>query len=187
MILTDNTTAVSCIRRQGTLRSDPLMFLAKKILEFCFDHTITLVAKHLPGRLNVLADSRSRQAPISTEWSLDLVTFNFLWSNFGPFSVDLFANRENNKLKCFISPFPDPLSSGVNALSLHWEEWGSLYIFPPVSLMGEVVARLQRYHGKGILIAPSFALSGWFPQLLIRCPVHHPGFPLIRPHIDTTS
>ena len=69
MILTDNTTAVACIRRQGTLRSDPLMQLSKKILEFCFDHKITLVAKHLPGRLNVLADSRSRQTPIDTEWS----------------------------------------------------------------------------------------------------------------------
>ena len=95
-------------------------------------------------------------------------------SPFGPFSVDLFANRENNKLKCFISPFPDPLSSGVNALSLHWDEWSSLYLYPPTPLMGEVVARLQKYHGKGILIAPYYALSGWFPQLLARCPVHHP-------------
>ena len=174
MILSDNTTAVSCIRRQGTLRSDPLMLLSKKILEFCFKHNITLVPKHLPGRLNVLADSRSRQSPIDTEWSLDLTTFNILWDNYGPFSIDLFANRENNKLKCFISPFPDPLSSGVNALSLHWEEWDSLYIFPPVPLMEEVLARLQTYQGKGILIAPYFANSRWFPQLLFRCPVHHP-------------
>ena len=174
LILTDNTTAVSCIRRQGTLRSEPLMSLSKKILEFCFDHKITLVPKHLPGRLNVLADSRSRQTPIDTEWSLDLTTFNTLWHHFGPFSIDLFANRENNKLKDFISPFPDPLSSGVNALSLHWEEWDSLYIFPPVPMMEEVLAHLQTYQGKGVLIAPFFAQSRWFPQLLIRCPIHHP-------------
>ena len=77
-ILTDITTAVSCIRRQGTLRSDPLMHLPTKILEFCFDHKITLVPKHLPGRLNILADSRSRQTPIDTDWSLDLTTFNIL-------------------------------------------------------------------------------------------------------------
>merc|ERR1739838_957102 len=116
MILSDNTTAVSCIRRQGTLRSESLMLLCKKILEFCFDHKITLVAKHLPGRLNVLADSRSRQLPIDTEWSLDLATFNILWNTYGPYSIDLFANRENNKLKCFISPFPDHFSSGVSPL-----------------------------------------------------------------------
>ena len=174
LILTDNTTAVSCIRRQGTLRSEPLMSLSKKILEFCFDHKITLVPKHLPGRLNVLADSRSRQTPIDTEWSLDLTTFNTLWHHFGPFSIDLFANRENNKLKDFISPFPDPLSSGVNALSLHWEVWDSLYIFPPVPLMEEVLAHLQTYQGKGVLIAPYFAQSRWFPQLLSRCPIHYP-------------
>ena len=48
MILTDNTTAVSCIRRQGTLRSDPLIQLTKKILEFCFDHKITLSAQTPP-------------------------------------------------------------------------------------------------------------------------------------------
>ena len=172
MILSDNSTAVSCIRKQGTLRSESLMALSKEILEFCFHHEIILVANHLPGRLNVLADQRSRQAPITTEWSLDLVTFDFLWNSFGPFSVDLFANRENNKIECFISPFPDPLSSGVNALSLHWDEWSSLYLYPPTPLLGEVVARLQNYQGKGILIAPYYALSGWFPQLLARCPNH---------------
>ena len=101
-----------------------------------------------------------------------LVTIDYLWNSFGPFSVDLFANRENNKIDCFISPFPDPLSSGVNALSLHWDEWSSLYLYPPTPLLGEVVARLQNYQGKGILIAPYYALSGWFPQLLARCPDH---------------
>ena len=109
--------------------------------------------------INVLANSRSRQSPSDTDWSLVLATFNILWNTYGPFSIDLSANRENNILKCLISPFPDPLSSGVYALSLHWEDWDSLYIFPPVPRMEEVLARLQTYQGKGILIAPYFALS----------------------------
>ena len=108
---------------------------------------------------NVLANSRSHQSPSVTDWSLVLATFNILRNTYGPFSIDLSANRENNILKCLISPFPDPLSSGVYALSLHWEDWDSLYIFPPVPLMEEVLARLQTYQGKGILIAPYFALS----------------------------
>ena len=33
LLMTDNTTVVSCLRRQGSLRSDPLMSLTMEILE----------------------------------------------------------------------------------------------------------------------------------------------------------
>ncbi|CAL4240633.1 unnamed protein product, partial [Meganyctiphanes norvegica] len=87
LIMTDNTTAVSCLRHQGSLRSGPLMSLTITILEFCLLHSITLVPKHLPGGLNVLADRGSRSDPITTEWSLDKETFGWLSSLAGPFQV----------------------------------------------------------------------------------------------------
>ena len=173
-ILTDITKAVSCIRRQGTLRSDPLMHLPTKILEFCFDHKITLVPKHLPGRLNILADSRSRQTPIDTDWSLDLTTFNILWEEPWPFPYGPFPNRENNKLKDFISPFPDPLSSGVNDLSPHWEVWDSLYISPTSPLDGGVACTSTDVQRQGRANNTILARSRWFPHLLSRCPIHYP-------------
>ncbi|CAL4115142.1 unnamed protein product, partial [Meganyctiphanes norvegica] len=140
------------------------------ILEFCLLHSITLVPKHLPGGLNVLADRGSRSDPITTEWSLDKETFGWLSSLAGPFQVDLFATRENTQLPSFVSPFPDPWAIEVNALSLHWGTWDKLYLFPPSSIMGEVVARLQHYNGRGILVAPLYAQSSWFPSLLLRSP-----------------
>ena len=186
LLMTDNTTAVSCIRRQGSLRSDSLMALTKEILEFCHSHSIVLVPKHLCGRLNVFADQGSRPDPISTEWALDKETFQWLSSEVGPFQVDLFATRFNAHLPVFVSPFPDDLASGVNALSLHWDEWGSLYLFPPSPVLQEVVARLQHYRGQGVLIAPFFPQASWFPSLLLRSKGH---FPLPRGHSlsQTTS
>ena len=39
-----------------------------------------------------------------------------------PVSGDLFATRHTTQLETFVSPFPDPLAVGVNALSLRWDE-----------------------------------------------------------------
>ena len=63
-LLTDNTTAAACIRRQGTLRSPSLLSLTTQILLKCKSYKINLVPKYLPGRLNALADSASRSSPI---------------------------------------------------------------------------------------------------------------------------
>ena len=179
LLMTDNTTAVSCLRRQGTLRSEPLMSLTRDILELALAHSVTLVPRHLPGRLNVLADQGSRTDPVSTEWSLDGGTFDWLCTKAGPFQVDLFATRFNCRLPVFVSPFPDPQASGVNALSIHWDLWDNIYMFPPTPILPEVVARLQDYRGGGVLVAPSHAQSSWYPLLLARARDHFPLPPTI--------
>ena len=186
LLMTDNTTAVSCLRRQGTLNSGPLMSLTREILELCHAHSITLVPKHLCGRLNVFADQGSRLDPVSTEWALDRTTFLWLSSAWGPFQLDLFATRFNAQVSSFVSPFPDEEAAGVNALSLHWGEWDCLYLFPPTPLLPEVVARLHGYRGRGVLVAPFFPQSSWFPSLLRRASSY---FPLPRGHSlsQTTS
>ena len=79
LIMSDNTTAVACIRNQGSQKSAPLLELSRKLLEFCLEFSITPVAKHLPGSLNVLADQESHLDPVSMEWSLDPQTFQTLW------------------------------------------------------------------------------------------------------------
>ena len=172
LIMTDNSTAVSCIKNQGTLRSVPLLDLSRKLLEFCEDFSIVPVAKHLPGSLNVLADQESRLDPVSTEWSLDPITFKKIWDKHGPFGCDLFANRFNRQIQNFVSPFPDPLSQGTNALSIPWDQWESIYLYPPIPLLHEVVARLSSYPGRGVLIAPLYAAAAWFPNLLRRSKGH---------------
>ena len=174
LILCDNTTVVSCLLHQGTLRSGSLMALSQQVLEFCYSHSILPVPKYLQGSLNVLADSGSRQLPVQTEWELDGETFQWLSSLAGPFQVDLFATRDNAKLQSFVSPFPDPLAVGVNALSLQWDEWERIYLFPPVPVLRAVVPRLRRFSGRGLLVAPFYAASDWCPSLLIRSPLPLP-------------
>ena len=84
--------------------------------------------------------------------------------------MDLFATRDNARLPAFVSPFPDPLALGVDAFSLRWDDWESIYLFPPIKALHKVVPRLSRFRGRGVLVAPLFAPSGWFPVLLSRSP-----------------
>jgi len=90
-----------------------------------------LTSKHVPGRLNVLADQLSRQGQtIQTEWELHQEAAQALFSKWGQALVDLFATRLNTKLPIFISPVPDPLALDVDALSVSWEGM-TAYAFPP--------------------------------------------------------
>ena len=86
------------------------------------------------------------------------------------FQVDLFATRDNARLPDFVSPFPDPMALGVDAFSLHWGDWDSIYLFPPVKALHRVVPLLTHFQGHGVLVAPLYSPSGWFPALLRRSP-----------------
>ena len=92
-VLSDNTTALACLRRQGSLHSIHLLDLSREVLELTLSLGITLVPLHIKGVLNVLADNGSGDAPISTEWSLDRRSFVWLCSLLGCPQVDLFATR----------------------------------------------------------------------------------------------
>ena len=93
-VLSDNSTALACLRRQGSTHSQELYLLSRDILEFCLFHNISLIPVHIRGVLNVLADQGSRKGPIVTEWSLDQHSFSWIchWLGFFP-EVDLFATR----------------------------------------------------------------------------------------------
>ena len=153
-VLSDNTTAIACLRRQGSLVCPFLWNLTRDILELCQVRGITLVPVHLRGVLNVLADGLSRSTPLSSEWCLDRPTFVWICQLLGWPVVDLFGTRYNNQLPLFVSPYPDPLAVAWDAFSLDWEEFQSIYAFPPVQVLPEVVFRLSSYPGSGFLIAP---------------------------------
>ncbi len=63
LVRTDNTVVVFYINHQGGLRSHPLYRLANQILVWSQSKLLTLRAVYIPGRLNVGADSLSRQGP----------------------------------------------------------------------------------------------------------------------------
>ena len=167
LIATDNTTVVSYINKEGGMRSGSLCALLWRLLSWCHPRKIILRARHIPGRLNVIADKLSRHNQvIQTEWCLSQQVFNRLCSNWGQPQIDLFATRFNHKLPKFVSPVPDPTAWAVDALSLSWSNL-DVYAFPPVSLLSQVISKLvnQGFH-RMILIAPGWPNMPWFWDLI---------------------
>ena len=84
LVATDNTTVVAYINKQGGMKSGSLCALLWRLLSGCHPRGIVLRARHIPGRLNVIADKLSRHNQvIQTEWSLDQTVFNLLCSEMG--------------------------------------------------------------------------------------------------------
>ena len=167
LIATDNTIVVAYINKEGGMKSGSLCALLWRILSWCTRQQVTLRARHIPGRLNVIADKLSRLGQtIQTEWSLHPAVFQAVCSRWHQPQVDLFATRFNNKLPQFVSPVPDPQAWVVDALSLSWEDLDP-YAFPPAAILGKVVEKLQDYPcNRIILIAPGWPNMPWFWDLV---------------------
>ena len=60
LVATDNTTVVGYINKEGGMNSGSLCALLWRILSSCTRKQVTLKARHIPGRLNVIADKLSR-------------------------------------------------------------------------------------------------------------------------------
>ena len=167
LIATDNTTVVAYINKQGGMKSGSLCALLWRLLAWCHPRGIVLKARHIPGRLNVIAHKLSRHNQvIQTEWSLDQRVFNLLCSRWAPPQVDLFATRYNYKLPKFVSPVPDSKAWAVDALSLTWQNL-DVYAFPPVSLLNQVISKVvDQGCLRMILIAPGWPNMPWFWDLV---------------------
>ena len=167
LIATDNTTVVAYINKEGGMKSGSLCALLWRILSWCTRQQVTLRARHIPGRLNVIADKLSRLGQtIQTEWSLHPAVFQAVCTRWHQPKVDLFATRFNNKLPQFVSPVPDPQAWAVDALSLSWEDLDP-YAFPPAAILGKVVEKLQDYPcNRIILIDPGWPNMPWFWDLV---------------------
>ena len=169
LIATDNTTVVAYINKEGGMKSGSLCALLWRILSWCTRQQVTLRARHIPGRLNVIADKLSRLGQtIQTEWSLHPAVFQAVCARWHQPQVDLFATRFNNKLPQFVSLVPDPQAwaDDVDALSLSWEDLDP-YAFPPAAILGKVAEKLQDYPcNRIILIAPGWPNMPWFWDLV---------------------
>ena len=71
LVDTDNTTVAAYINKERGMKSGSLCALLWRILSWCTRKQVTLRARHIPGRLNVIADKLSRLGQtIQTEWFL---------------------------------------------------------------------------------------------------------------------
>ena len=150
----------------GSMKDD-LQWFATEIFHFCFKNNIALKVDWIPREENVLADLASREAEIADveDWGITPTFFQFLNGRYGPFSIDAFANFYNAKCTRFYSLFHCPNSSGVDALTHDW--FGeNLLLVPPVNAIGKALHHLKICRAKGVLVAPKWPSSYFWPLLL---------------------
>ena len=164
LVQMDKVTAVSYINNMGGTHSLMCNKLAKDIWIWCRSNNIWLSATHIPGITNVEADRASRKFKDSSEWQLDPSVFERITEHWGKPNLDLFASQINFQFKPYISWKPDPDAKTVNAFTFSWHD-DFMYIFPPFSLMGQVLKKIREDKGKAIVIAPLWPTQPWWPRL----------------------
>jgi hypothetical protein len=167
MVLSDNTTVVAYIKHQGGTHSRELCQLACNLWQLCAALEITLHVRHIPGRLNVVADQLSRDRVLPTEWSLNPQVFRKILALYPTMDIDMFATRVNAQLPRFVSPIPDPLAFAVDGLSVLWSDL-DFYCFPPAVLIPKILVRLAQFPCMMTLVAPLRWNRSWMSALVQR-------------------
>ncbi|CAG2194790.1 unnamed protein product [Mytilus edulis] len=142
VLATDNTTVVAYLRNQGGTHCYELYLLAREILLLCNHLHLQIVVRHVPGKLNVLADALSRTlTPVNTEWELLQSVFQAITLQWGSPHVDLFATSLNYKVQVFMSPVPDP-KAYADCMSVPWDGMFA-YAFPPFRFLSQVLRKIS--------------------------------------------
>lgn len=176
-IMIDNTTAVAYINNMGGSHSLPCNSISKEIWEWCLKRSIWLSAAHLPGIENVAADKASRVFHDNTEWMLNRFIFEKITVKLFKPKLDLFASRINNQLDKYVSWKPDPGAYAIDAFTLDWSI-DTFFAFPPFSLLGRVVQKIEHDQAEGIVIVPNWPSQPWYPQVMrlaVTAPLILPG------------
>ena len=136
-----------------------MMDLVRQFLSLCMNHAITFEVRHIPGTLNVLADAGSRDKPSVTDNCLDPETLSYCFGLAGLRSnvaVDLCATREITRCSLYVSPWIDnsPRCVGWDARVVDWSPFQQVYLFPPVPILEQLLPKISKFSGTGLLIAP---------------------------------
>lgn len=164
----DNTTAIAYINKGGSSQFPKLSALAKSIWQWCETRDLYLFASYIRSADNVTADAESRIVSTETEWEITSPFFEKIFDRFGPFNIDLFATHTNAKCEIFVSWFPDPFATAVDAFTINWNKY-YFYAFPPFALITRVLRKIINDRAEGVLIVPRWPAQPWFPLFNKLC------------------
>ena len=119
-------------------KNDDLQTLALDIYHVCACSGISLEVEWIPRAQNDRADYLSRIVDYD-DWGITTEIFRYLDKNFGPHTIDRFANDENAKVARSNSRFWNPGSKAVDAFTQDWGNDENNLLVPPVYLVLKVV------------------------------------------------
>ena len=167
--MSDNITAVSYVNNKGRIKSVVCNEIAKELWVHgkicCTSQSVWVSAAHIPGTLNIEADSFSRNFNKTIKWKLSTHLFQNLSGISGKPTIDLLASRINHQIDKYISWKPDPKTLASDAFSIK-RNTEFCYIFPPFSLLGKVTAKIYRDKTKAIVVIPKWPTQHWYRNLL---------------------
>ena len=161
----------------GGTRSPSLSAIALELWSLVLKIRSWVTATHIPGILNVDADTASHQFNPRVEWTLDPSIFRKIVYRFYLPEVDLFASRLSHQVERCVSRYPDPGAIAVDAFLQDWRKWKSI-IHPPVNLLLRVVKKIQDEGASALVVAPNWPNMPWYPQLaqmLVDYPLYLPA------------
>lgn len=107
------------------------MELATEIWKCCLQYKIMVQAQHIQGLHNTIADFESRRQFFKNQWKIKPYIFQQIHRTWGPFTIDLFADRTTKLLPYYLSWMPDPDALYTDVLSIPWNKISNSFLNPP--------------------------------------------------------
>ena len=161
--MTDSENLVTFLSKGSTKMH--IQEVVLDVLKMARQMNIHLVPIHLrreDPRIK-MADEGSKKKD-SDDWSIDLSSFEMIRQQFGPFTIDLFADQSNKKVDRFYSDFLCPKSLGIDAFAHSWDH-ETAWICPPVGLVPQVIRKIRQTKGDGVLIIPRWVSASFWALL----------------------
>ena len=164
LLFVDNTTAMRCIIKGGSTKSELCNEVTQQIHQVCTQGGITLAVNYCPSAENAEADNASRVFTSSGEWSLSTETLEFIGKYFRMPEIDYFASDLNKVCNKYVTRYLDPNAYATDALTLSWQDTDGFF-FPPFSLASRVLQKVLMEWPRGVLVLPHWPTQPWFPML----------------------
>eukprot|EP00873_Tetraselmis_striata_P039290 jgi/Tetstr1/459554/TSEL_004919.t1 len=159
----DSTSSVGAVNKGASPHPDSLELLLW-LLEFLERYDIALIARHIPGRQNTLADClfRLRGAVDDQDWRLLGDIFRALEAACGPFDIDACSDPLGSN-----SFFPAFWSAIDSCLTHDWTGH-RVYCNPPFAAMRDILRHFWACYATassstaGIFVLPVWAAAPWW-------------------------
>ena len=133
--------------------------------EWCIPRNLFLIAEHLPGQQNVLADHESRSLKDRCDWMINPQLLHQIQDQLGPCQVDLFASRLTRQLPRYFSWRIDPQAEAVDAFKQDWSQYRG-FANPPWCLIPRCLSQARAQKARLILLTPLWPSQAWYPVVL---------------------